>query len=350
MDARKQLGIGVSLSIAMIFLQPVSTLADENANTADEGMPEHCLEYRANPDADLGEVLRAGCEPSLVQMSRLMDNPIGNVAMFFNQYDSYNMENPKNGKEAIQANYMMLFQFPKRLNEDWNLINRVVLNVASAPLDQDKIDDFSWSTLPGQPGNNPGELPTPIDQFDGRTTNLGDTYYVGLFAPNEPTILANGAKFLWGVGFDLGLDTAQEDILGSGKYTGGPSALVVYMGETFKGGALIQHYKDFAGDDDADDVNLTNIQALYYWSLDETTSIGAGPNIVANWEQDSDNTWTVPIGMGISKTVQIGKVPVRFGVEFHYTVIEPDDIVAPKWNLRFYVIPAAPSALFEWMQ
>ena len=26
-----------------------------------------------------------------------------------------------------------------------------------------------------------------------------------------------------------------------------------------------------------------------------------------------------------------------------------DDVLATKWNFRFYVIPAAPSALFGWM-
>ena len=42
-------------------------------------------------------------------------------------------------------------------------------------------------------------------------------------------------------------------------------------------------------------------------------------------------------------------VPVRFGLEFHYNVIRPDTVGAD-WDLRFYVIPAVPSALFGWMQ
>ena len=44
-----------------------------------------------------------------------------------------------------------------------------------------------------------------------------------------------------------------------------------------KGGALLQHYTDYAGDGDRDDVNMTNIQTFYYWSLNETTSIGSPP-------------------------------------------------------------------------
>ena len=44
------------------------------------------------------------------------------------------------------------------------------------------------------------------------------------------------------------LDRAGQK--GTGKWTAGPSALGVYLGEKFKGGALIQHYWDYAGDGD----------------------------------------------------------------------------------------------------
>ena len=320
---------------------------DSNSNNA-----EACEAFKKDKDADLGKVLEAGCTPTTAQMSALMDNPIGNVAMMFNQLDMYRMEEPDSGHTEDQYNYMMLFQFPKKLNNDWNLINRVILNIPSVPLDQDKIDDFDldYGTGPGATPTPPTDMPLPAELFSGRTNGFGDTYYVGLFAPSEPTRLGNGAKFLWGLGFDLGLDTASEDILGAGKYTAGPAALAVYMGDTFKGGALVQHYWDYAGDDDRDDVNMSNIQYLYYWGLSDTMSIGAGPNVIINWEQDSDNRYTVPVGMGINKTFQFGKIPVRIGVEYFYSVVQPDDVVGSKWDVRFYVIPAAPSALFSWMQ
>jgi hypothetical protein len=324
------------------------------------GISERCLALRDDIDADLGEVMRAGCEPTLAQMSALMDNPIGNVAMMFNQVDAYRMEEPDSGIKEDQYNYMMLFQFPKKLNENWNLINRVVFNIPSVPLEQDDIDDFvppssfdddfDYGTGPGNSPTPPLNAPLPVELFDGRTTGFGDTYYVGLFAPNDPIVLDNGAKLLWGLGFDVGLDTASEDILGTGKYSAGPSALGVYMGEKFKGGALVQHYEDFAGDGDRNDVSMTNIQYLYYWSLNETTSIGAGPNILINWEQNSDNRYTVPVGFGINHTFQFGKLPVRIGVEYYRSVVTPDDVVGSDWSVRFYVIPAVPSAMFEWMQ
>jgi hypothetical protein len=314
-----------------------------------------CARFERQRDPDMGEMLRAGCQPTTAQMSALMDNPLGNVAMLFTQFDLYRMENPLSGKTANKWNYMGIAQFPKAVNKDWNLINRVVWNVPSMPLDQDKIDraadrarrafgsgDGGAVLPPSAPGV------APIDLFDGRTTSFGDMYYNGLFAPKKGIDVGAG-KFLWGAGFDLGIPTATEDILGTGKWLAGPSALGIYMGSKWKIGALVQQYWDFAGDDDRDDVNLTNLQYFVFYSLDETTSIGAAPNIIANWEQDSDNAFTVPIGLGISKTVQFGKVPVRFGLEAHYSIVTPDDAVGSEWDFRFYIIPAAPSALFKWM-
>ena len=319
----------------------------------DEGESEapvsaQCAEFARDVDADLGAVLKASCEPTLAQMSALMDNPRGNVARGINQDVVDKLENAANGKTADKHNYMGIVQFPKGLNEDWNLINRIVYNVPSMPIDSDKFDNFG-----SVPGGGGGALPpagaAPIDFLGGRTTGFGDMYYVGLVAPKKPIKLESGANLLWGAGLDAGFPTASEDLLGTGKWLAGPTALGVYMGPKWKLGALVQHYWDFAGDDDRDDVNLTNLQLFYYYSLNETTSIGAGPNIIANWEQDSDNRFTVPVGMGINKTFQFGKVPVRIGGEFFYSVIQPDT-VGTEWNFRFYVIPAVASALFDWMQ
>jgi hypothetical protein len=320
------------------------------AEKKDTAQAQKCFELAKDIDADVGAIIKAGCQPSTAQMSKLMDNPLGNVAMLFSQYDFTRLENGDNGKTANKHQYMGIAQFPKKLSEDWNLINRVIWTVPSMPLDQGKIDKAG-----SQFGNHPDAvLPdssemAPIDVFDGRETGLGDSYYVALFSPSEGIKVNDDANFVWGVGFDVGFPTATEDLLGTGKWTGGPSALGVYMGPKWKAGALVTQYWDFAGDDDRDDVNMTNLQYFIFYSLSDTLAVGASPNIIANWEQDSDNAFTVPVGIGLVKTFQFGKLPVRIGGELHYSAVQPDDTVGAEWNFRFYVIPAAPSALFGWM-
>ena len=345
------------LLVALIFILMTAT-AGSTQDGADQELSAECVRMQQDLDADLAKQHAAGCPPSLAQMAKLMDNPLGNVAMLVTQLDFYKMTNESvTDKSENKTVYTGIAQFPKKLGPNWNLINRVVWTVPSMPLDQGKIDaaagggpDQQYGEFQGQNTLPPASDFLPIDVFDGRTTGFGDMYYVGLFSPSEAYKVGDeGAIWTWGLGFDLGFPTASKDILGAGKWTAGPSALAVYMGPTWKLGALWQQYWDYAGDDDRDAVNLTNLQYFIFYSLSETLALGATPNIIGNWELDSEDRWTVPIGLGIHKTVQLGKVPVRFAVEAHYSVIQPDNVPGNEWDIRFMVIPAAPSFMFGWM-
>jgi len=347
-------GVAISWSPGDFDIGPLVADTDETREGApkpkdgEAGQAEsaECAKFANDPNADIGDIIRAGCKPSMAQMSALMDNPVGNVAMWWNQLDVYRLENPENDKTDDKENYMGIIQWPQALTTNWNLINRLVYNVPSVPIDQDKVDDFGSAQGGITPPAN--YKPDPQDIFGGRTTGFGDLYYVGLFSPTKPVSMGEG-NFVWGLGFDAGFPTASDDVLGLGKYSAGPSALGVYLGPKWKLGSLVQHYWSFAGDSDRSDVNLTNWQYFYYYALTPTLNIGAAPNIIANWEQSGDDRFTVPVGIGLNKTVNIGKVPWRFGLEGHYSAIQPDDVPGTQWNIRFFAIAAVPSALFKWM-
>ena len=68
--------------------------------------------------------------------------------------------------------------------------------------------------------------------------------------------------------------------------------------------------------------------------------IAAGPTIEADWEAESGETWTVPIGIGIEKTTKFGDTPWNFALEAHYYVVQPDTF-GPEFLLEFDVTPAA---------
>jgi hypothetical protein len=59
-------------------------------------------------------------------MSARMDNPVGNVAMWWNQVDRCGLEKPRFDKSEHESDYMGITQQPQALSSDWNLINRVV--------------------------------------------------------------------------------------------------------------------------------------------------------------------------------------------------------------------------------
>ena len=59
------------------------------------------------------------------------------------------------------------------------------------------------------------------------------------------------------------------------------------------------------------------------------------PIITANWEEISDNTWTVPFGGGVGKIFGIGKQPLNAQVLAYYNVKKPD--FGADWQLRLHL-------------
>jgi hypothetical protein len=321
----------------------------------EEELSQECIALREDDFADVGHVLRAGCQPTTAQMSRLMDNPLGNVAMWINQLDVMTLNNDQVDRSAeVMTNYMGIFQFPKGITENWNLINRIVYNIPSVPIDQGKVDalaGFPPSIPP--PGGGPIAPPPsggtlPIDLIGGRTSGFGDMIYLGLASPKQGISHGEGQTSVWGIGLGQTFPSASDDILGSGKWSMGPAALYAYLGQKWKLGGLVQSYFSYAGDSSRNDVTSLNIQLFYYYSITPTISIGAGPNIRADFEADSGDQWTVPLGIGIGYTVNIGKVPVRFMVEYHGSVYRPDTI-GTTHDVRILVIPAVPSGLIPFL-
>jgi len=68
--------------IAGSFAAPV--VAAPESVEADKSPSADCAKISKQADADVGDIIRAGCKPSLAQMSALMNNPVGNVAMWWN--------------------------------------------------------------------------------------------------------------------------------------------------------------------------------------------------------------------------------------------------------------------------
>lgn len=164
------------------------------------------------------------------------------------------------------------------------------------------------------------------------TTGLGDIQLLTLFGPNK------GDGVVWGAGGTFKFPTATNDELGRGKYQAGPALMLFYMGKPWVGGILGQHWSSYAGDDERDSVSQTDIQYILRRSLPNAMSVGFGPTITYDWEADSDNALTLPIGVGITKTTRWHGKPFKLRAEVHYSVIRPDDY-GTEWNFRLQITP-----------
>ena len=66
-----------------------------------------------------------------------------------------------------------------------------------------------------------------------------------------------------------------------------------------------------------------------------TASLVSSPIVTANWEADSDDTWTVPLGGGFGRIFRIGNQPINAQLQGFYNVEHPR--FGPEWTMRFQV-------------
>ena len=194
---------------------------------------------------------------------------------------------------------------PIQLNENWNLIARTIVPVTYQPA-----------------------------MFRGDSTDfgLGDATPQLFFSPKKPAPFMGGV-FVWGVGPNFLLKTATDRRLGTGKWGAGPTAVALAIVKPFVVGAVVGNTWSFAGDSDREDVNLLVAQYFINYNLPQGWFLTSSPVITANWEADSDERWTVPIGGGFGRVFNIGQQPVNAQVQAFSNVVTPDNGGA-NWQLR----------------
>ena len=88
-------------------------------------------------------------------------------------------------------------------------------------------------------------------------------------------------------------------------------------------GSLVRQLWSFAGDGDRQDVNQTLIQPFVNYNLPGGWYAVSAPIITANWEADSDDTWTVPVGGGMGRIFHIGGQAMNASAQAFYNVESP---------------------------
>ena len=153
--------------------------------------PETCHRLQQDFDIDLKQVVKAGCDPSTEQIAKLMDNPVDNLVLLFNQFDYSALKGPHSNGTRYLGKYSFMPTFPISIGEDWNLINRIPLSYVSAPVNAkagNLIGMSPYGVLTDR------DFPSVVnDPFD-RTSGFGDMAYVGVFSPKQPIRFANGGK------------------------------------------------------------------------------------------------------------------------------------------------------------
>jgi hypothetical protein len=169
----------------------------------------------------------------------------------------------------------------------------------------------------------------PIGETDSQS-GLGDVNLSLFLTPAMP------GSVIWGVGLAAGIPTATNAVLGTKKLSLGPSFLVLVQPGPWTIGALVQNTWSVAGSSERADVNLLFSQVFVTKNLSDGWYVNSAPVITANWQADSENTWTVPIGLGAGKLHVVGSTPVNFQAGVYKYVVAPDG--GPDWQIRAQVV------------
>ena len=188
---------------------------------------------------------------------------------------------------------------PISLGDKWNLVSRTIAPVLYQP---------------------------EVDSNSGGEFGLGDINESLFLSPKNP------GKIVWGVGPVVQFPTATDNVLGTGKWEAGPTAVALIMPGHWVVGGLINNLWSFAGDNDREKVSLLTFQYFINYNFSHGWFLTSSPLNTANWKADNNNRWTIPLGGGGGKVFHVGKQAFNFTTQAFYNAERPAG--AADWTLR----------------
>jgi len=192
---------------------------------------------------------------------------------------------------------------PVRVGQNWNLVSRIITPIIYQPT-----------------------VSQPINQGAYGFGDLSPTFFL---SPAKP------GKLIWGAGPAVVLPTATNPFLGQGKWSIGPSIVVLEQPGKWTLGALVNNVFSFAGQSSRPDVNQMVFQYFINYNLQHGWYITWQPTLTANWEATNGGRWVVPFGGGIGRIMKLGFQPVNLTAQVYGNAVHPPG--ASPWGMRLQI-------------
>ena len=134
---------------------------------------------------------------------------------------------------------------------------------------------------------------------------------------------AKAGRVVWGVGPLFSFPIATADVVRTGSWAAGPFGVVIVMTGPWVLGGLINNLWTFADEGGAPEVNQFTLQPIVNYNFGKGWAVSTSPIITANWDAGEGEQWTVPLGMGLTKTTKFGSRPMSVGAQYYYNVEHP---------------------------
>jgi len=252
-----------------------------------------------------------GADPGggAAEMARKLQDPLANISAFMTDNDLQF----RSGKEEDTTSYsfqlqpVYAFDFPE---QGFTFIPRAVIPIIGAASGSNlKFTGF-----------------TP--ENDGTTWGMSDIVTQFFFAPKID------GTWKWGLGPQLSWKTRTVDDIGGPGWGAGLSGVVVGgITKQLSFAGIVNQLWSYDGD-----YSTLGFQPNLYYNLKsiEGAFIAYNSTITANWKADSDDIWTVPIGLFAGRMFALGKgYGVEVGLGPYWNIIKPDG--AADWSLKFQI-------------
>jgi hypothetical protein len=134
---------------------------------------------------------------------------------------------------------------------------------------------------------------------------------------------AKSGKVIWGVGPVFSFPTATADFARTGSWAIGPTAVVLTNRGPWVLGALINNLWTFSDNAGAPEVNQFLLQPFVNYNFGKGWALSSSPVITANWDAPSGEVWTVPLGVGVSKTTAFNRRPMSLSMQYYHNLDHP---------------------------
>jgi hypothetical protein len=225
----------------------------------------------------------AASEPNnAAELAKQLSNPIASLTSVPFQANFDGGIGPVRDGQKFTLNIQPVI--PIALNDNWNLISRTILPVVA----QSNI------------------FPGADDQF-----GLSDTLQSLFLSP------AKVGKLIWGVGPAILVPTATDTLLGTGKWSAGPTAVVLRQSNGWTVGVLANQLWSFAGSSTRAEYNNLFFQPFLNYTTKAATTYGFSTEGTYDWQA---RDLSMPLIATISQVTKINGQLISVGAAFKYYV------------------------------
>ncbi len=257
------------------------------AITSSAGLLAAIASLGAQTETDSAKSARHDKEAA--DLAKQAQNPVANMVSLPLQYNYYTGGGLGSTSELILNVQPVL---PLEINKQWLLISRTVVPFTSVP------------------------IPLPLADT-GRRTGTADIQEQAYFTPAKP------GKVTWAVGPIFSFPTATNNVVRTGQWGLGPTAVALVMPKTWVIGMLVNNIWRIGGDNHGVPLNTFTLQPFINFNLPHAWALSTAPLVTSNWSAPSGQRWTVPLGGGVSKIAHVADQPMNFELQYYHNVEHP---------------------------